>query len=134
MKKTFNLKNFLEKKAYYEGVQGYMVAETRAWQNCVRCKMKDGKGAQESWESCLDEYQKMAGTTDWIEKNCTKIEKEAVTKTAEQLQMGVYWEKINGYRKKGMTTAEAVDMALRDCENAAKNIPRESPPKPRSSN
>lgn len=133
MKKTFNLKSFIEKRANYEGAQGYMVAQTRAWQNCVRCKQADGDSAQEAWEKCLEEYQKTNGTTDWVAKNCHKDEKEGLAKSAQQLQMGGYWDVIKKYKSKGMTTAEAVSFALKDCETAAKNIPVESPPKPRSS-
>jgi hypothetical protein len=133
MNKTFNLKNFMEKKAHYEGVQGYMVAQTRAWQNCVRCKMADGKGAHDSWEKCLEEYQETQGTIDWVAKNCHKDENEGVEKTAQQLQMGGYWERIKGYKSKGMTTAQAVSLALKDCEKAAQGIPAEKPPLPRSS-
>ena len=131
MKKTFNLKSFIEKRAYYEGVQGYMVAQTRAWQNCVRCKQSEGNGAQESWQKCLDEYQKTAGTFDWIAKNCHKDEKEGLEKEAQQVQMGSYWEKIKSYKGKGLTTAEAVSKALKDCEVEAKNIPREISPAPK---
>jgi len=122
----------MEKKANYEGAQGYMVAQTRAWQNCIRCKQSDGKSAQESWDKCLEEYQKTQGTTDWIAQNCHKSETEGLSKSAQQLQMGGYWDKIKGYKSKGMTTAEAVTFALKDCENAAKAIPVDSPPMSRS--
>ena len=128
MKKTFNLKKHIERVAYYEGVQGYMVAQTRAWQNCVKCKMDDGNGAQESWEKCLDEYQKTAGTIDWIEKNCGKTVTASVAKEAQQLQMGSYWEEIRKYKGQGLTTAQAVSRALKDCEKNAGRIPREKPP------
>lgn len=126
MKKTFNLKNFMVKKAQYEGVQGYMIAQTRAWQNCVRCKQASGKGAQEAWEKCLEEYQKTQGTFDWISNNCHKDESEGLSKKAQQLQMGPYWEGIKLYKGKGMTTAEAVSLALKDCETVAKNIPNKA--------
>lgn len=128
MKKTFNLKSFLEKKANYEGVQGYMVAETRAWQNCVRCKQAAGKGAQEAWEKCLEEYQKMQGSLDWIKTNCHKDEYETIEKTAQSLQMGPYWDRLSKYRSLGMTAGEAVSKALKDCEGVAKNIPMDVSP------
>ena len=66
---TFNLSQWIAKRANYEGAQGYMQAQTRAWMNCCRDKMS-GKNAsaQEAWQSCLDEYQKGEGREDWVGK------------------------------------------------------------------
>ena len=63
MKKTFNLKQYT-KKAFYEGAQGYIKPQTRAWQNCYKCKSDKGKGPQEAWDECLKEYQEFS-SSDW---------------------------------------------------------------------
>jgi len=63
MKKLFNLKQYT-KKAFYEGAQGYMKPQTRAMQNCYKCKSEEGKSPQEAWKDCLEEYQE-AGSSDW---------------------------------------------------------------------
>lgn len=62
----FNFSKWLTKHANYEGAQGYWVAQTRAWSNCLKCKRDAGKGAQEAWQGCIDEYQKKAGSDDWL--------------------------------------------------------------------
>ena len=66
MKKAFNLKQYT-KTAFYEGAQGYMKPQTRAWQNCYKCKSDEGKGPQKAWDECMNEYQE-AGSSDWAVK------------------------------------------------------------------
>jgi len=65
MNKTFNLKKCI-KKAFYEGAQGYMVGQTRAWMNCYKQKSDAKKGPQEAWNSCMEEYQKEANKSKWL--------------------------------------------------------------------
>lgn len=66
MKNSFNLKSF-RKQAFYDSARGLMQTQTRAWQNCSKAKMEKGMGAQEAWNSCLEEYQKTSGG-DWALK------------------------------------------------------------------
>ena len=73
MEKTFNLKKHLEKKAFYEGAQGYMQAQTRAWMNCVRSKLASGKQPQDCWMGCLEEYNKGTGRFDWVSKYASDL-------------------------------------------------------------
>jgi hypothetical protein len=54
---TFNLKNF-NKNAFYDGGKPGVQVQTRAFMNCYKLKLDKGMGAQESWESCLSEYNK----------------------------------------------------------------------------
>ena len=61
----FNMKAYLSKQSHYEGVQGYMVAQTRAWQNCVKCKQDAGKTAQEAWQDCINEYGGKKSNEEW---------------------------------------------------------------------
>lgn len=116
----------LQKKANYEGVQGYFVAQTRAWQNCVACKQKDKKSAQEAWNECLEDYQKTSSNLEWI-KDHLPSEHYKIEKTAQssdpQLQMGSYWEEIKSQMKKGLSTGEAVFKALEKCQKDAEKIP-----------
>jgi len=60
MKHSFNLNKFL-KKAYYEDGKGLMQTQGRSWSNCSKQKMDSGMGAQEAWQTCLKEYQTLAG-------------------------------------------------------------------------
>jgi hypothetical protein len=64
MEKSFNLKNFY-KKAFYEGVQGYAVTNSRCFPNCLKSKM-DGKNKsqQEAYMDCIKEYNDM-GKDEW---------------------------------------------------------------------
>ena len=124
----FNLKkHLLQKQANYDGIQGYWVAQTRAWQNCVGCKQKKGASAQEAWMKCLEEYQKGEGKLSWVANHVpeesSKIQKIAQEIGGAQLQMGPYWERIKMKLKKGKTTGQAVLEALNDCQEDAKKIP-----------
>jgi len=69
----FNLKEqkTLERKAFYEGVQGYMRMETRAWQNCYKQKYDAGMTPHNAWEDCLNSYQKAGNKADWLLKNAS---------------------------------------------------------------
>lgn len=125
----FNLKNHLmKKKANYDGIQGYWVAQTRAWQNCVGCKQKKGESAQDAWQNCLDQYQKGDGKLSWIAdyvpKESSKIAKTAQSMNSEyQLQMRPYRERIKAKTKKGKTTGQAVMETLKELQKEAKKIP-----------
>ena len=65
MIKSFNLKKCI-KQAFYEGDSGYMVAQSRAWMNCYKQKSDAKKGPQESWNACMEEYQKAANKAKWL--------------------------------------------------------------------
>jgi len=56
----FNLQKFL-KKAYYDDGKGLMQTQSLFWRNCQVQKLKEGKGAQESWQACMKEYQDLSG-------------------------------------------------------------------------
>ena len=120
----FNLKNYLEKKAFYEAAQGYIHGQTRAWQNCVRKKLNAGVGANDAWESCLEDFNKLGNKSDWIADN---VHEDSIKVNAQcdgaQLQMGEYWKRIKQYKSKGMTTAQAVMKALDDAKDDAGKIP-----------
>jgi len=112
MEKTFNLKKHLEKTAFYEGAQGYMQAQTRAWMNCVRAKLASGKGPQDCWMGCLEEYQKGEGRLDWVQKYAQdladKFPQEGVT------HLGSYAEAITKKVAAGQPVSNAVSEAI--CE------------------
>ena len=74
MSTTFNLQKFL-KKAYYEDGKGQMQGQSRSWMNCYKQKLDSGKGAQESWQSCLDEYQDLSGG-NWKFKYATGVKQK----------------------------------------------------------
>jgi len=66
MKQTsFNLKKFL-KTAFYDDGRGHWNTLSRAWANCYKQKSDGGKGPQEAWNGCLDEYQKTSAKDQWI--------------------------------------------------------------------
>ena len=64
MKKAFNLQKFL-KTAFYDDGRGYWNTLSRAWANCYKIKSNEGKGAQDAWMTCKDEYQKTASKGKW---------------------------------------------------------------------
>jgi len=124
----FNLKkHLLQKQANYDGIQGYWVAQTRAWQNCVCSKQKKGASAQDAWMKCLEQYQKGDGKLSWVAdyvpEESSKIQKIAQEMGGAQLQMGPYWERIKIKMKKGKTVGQAVLEALEDCHEDALKIP-----------
>jgi len=122
----FNLNQFLQKKANYDGAQGYFVLQRRAWMNCVRCKLNDKKSAQESWQECLDEYQKDGNQQKWFANHIA----DKVVRTAScgnsQLQDGQLQARISHYRDDlKLTAGQAVMRALNDCAADAGKIPSE---------
>ena len=124
---SFNLKRALTKKAMYEGAQGYFVLQKRAWMNCVRCKLNDGKGAQNSWQECINEYQKDGNNVKWFADHVAdKVVRTAGACSNNQLQDGKLQARIAAYQKKKMTPGQAVMMALHDCEVDAGKIPGET--------
>ena len=116
---TFNLKQYLTKQANYEGIQGYFVAQTRSWQNCVRAKLNKGASAQDAWQGCVDDYQKAPNNMDWVSKNTHEDELKKSAQYGAQFQMGSYWHKIKKHQKNGLTVAQAVMEALKECEQEA---------------
>ena len=64
MKHSFNLKKYY-KKAFYEDERGYWTKERRAWANCYKEKCDEGKGPQDAWSSCMEEYQDANSKADW---------------------------------------------------------------------
>ena len=135
---TFNLQKHINKiasnlvplkkeaQSSYEGAQGYFVAQTRSWQNCVRRHMLKGESAQEAWQNALDEYQKTANNTEWISKNCVEdtleLQKKANCGGGGMLQMGSYLEKIKKHKAEGMSIGQSVMASLKDCEREAAKI------------
>jgi len=67
----FNLQKFL-KTAYYDDGKGLIQTQSRFWMNCQKQKMDSGMGAQKSWQSCLEEYQKLSGG-EWKTKYSTGV-------------------------------------------------------------
>ena len=130
MSKTFNLKKYLEKQAsnYSEGAQGYFLAQTRAWMNCTKIKLEAGMGAQEAWQSCLEDYEKSDGTLGWVGKYAsdlsTELEKQGqAAGGGYQLQMDPYWDRIKSKMGKGKTAGQAVLETLDECKKDADKIP-----------
>ena len=65
----FNLKKSnLEKKAFYDGASQPVREMSRYFMNCQKAKLDSGIGAQEAWQSCLEEYQKNKSGGDWSTK------------------------------------------------------------------
>jgi hypothetical protein len=64
MEKSFNLRRHI-KKAFNEGVKGYWDSQSRAWMNCYKCHSDQGKGPQEAWNRCLEEFQDTEKKGDW---------------------------------------------------------------------
>ena len=65
MIKTFNLRKHI-KKAFYEDGRGYWNTQTRSWMNCYKCQSDSGKGPQEAWNNCLEEYQNHEDKGKWV--------------------------------------------------------------------
>lgn len=63
------------KKAYYEDGKGLMQTQSRSWMNCSKQKMDSGMGAQESWQTCLKEYQTLSGG-EWKFKYATGVKEK----------------------------------------------------------
>ena len=100
----FNLQKYsMIKQANYDGIQGYWVAQTRAWQNCVGCKQKSGEAAQKAWQECLDEYQKGDGRLEWV-ADYASDEIEKIRKSAQHMRNDylAYGDKI---KQKSITPA-----------------------------
>ena len=107
---SFNLKKHLEKTANYEGAQSYMVGQTRTWQNCVRLKLNAGGSAMESWQDCLDSYQKDNGTLKWIADN---VHEDTIKKNAgEDAEMKEWTDMINIQLHAGNSIEKAVGNAI----------------------
>jgi len=105
----------LVKTANYEGVQGYFVAQTRSWQNCVCKKMTDGDTAHKAWETCLGEYQKGSNTLEWVAKNCLgdKI-KKAASEQKEPFTLKAHVDAITKRVAAGDSVSTAVLGTLRN--------------------
>ena len=127
MEKIFNLKNFLAKKANYEGAQGYFVGQTRAWMNCTKKGLDAGKSPNDSWMGCLEEYQKGDGCMSWVEKHASdaadELKKRGQVAGQYQLQMASYWDRIDKKVKAGMDIGNAVMETLEECKKDAQKIP-----------
>lgn len=57
MIKSFNLKKYLKKKAFYEGAQGLM-SSRRDNMDCQKEFLDKGIGAYESWLRCQEKFDK----------------------------------------------------------------------------
>lgn len=123
MEVTFNLKNYLTKTANYEGAQGYMRAQTRAWMNCSKMKMEAGSKPQEAWMSCCDEFQKGDQGFEWVGKYASETLPKLQKEGDYQLQMGQYWNQIKKKIAAGKTPGQAVMEVLEDFQKAGAQIP-----------
>ena len=112
MQKTFNLKSFLEKTANYEGAQGYMLAQTRAWMNCTKQKLASKMSPQDAWQSCLDEFQKGDKKMSWVGKYASELSSKITQEGSD------YSEKLAANVKAGMPLSEAVVAAIEECGKA----------------
>lgn len=75
----FNLsKSSMGKKSMYDGGSPQVKEMTRMFSNCQKAKLDKGMGAQEAWQSCLEEYQKNKKNKDWTTKyaKSNKVEKK----------------------------------------------------------
>tara|TARA_Y100000310_G_scaffold79638_1_gene76282 strand:- start:594 stop:890 length:297 start_codon:yes stop_codon:yes gene_type:complete len=94
--------------------------------NCSKCKLDAGMGAQEAWESCLEEFQKGDQKLEWVGQYAGGGVKEAIEKKAQmegaQPQMPAYWDKIKAHMETGMTPGQAVMEALKECTVDAESI------------
>lgn len=111
MQKTFNLRNHLTKLANlsYEGAQGYFLAQTRAWMNCIRCKQKNGEAAQKSWQECFDEFQKGDRKLSWIENYAKDVSDRVSKESAVD-----YSEGIERFAATGLPLGVAVSSAIEE--------------------
>lgn len=66
MKKTFNLKQYIKKIAFYDDDRGHWVSQTRAWSNCYKQQSDKKKSPQEAWNTCMKEYQDCEDKGKWI--------------------------------------------------------------------
>ena len=73
-KSVFNLKTYF-KKAFYEGAQGYWQRQSRAWANCYKLKSDKGMPPQKAWNSCMEEYNNLAGKGKWALNYCSDNDK-----------------------------------------------------------
>jgi hypothetical protein len=91
MTKTFNLKQYMTKTAYYDDGKGSMVSQTRSFQNCYKQQCDKKKGPQDAWNTCLEEYQKSGDKDKWVlnysgaKDEGTKIQFDAKTPAAKKL-------------------------------------------------
>lgn len=110
---SFNLKQHLTKKASmaYEGSQGYFLAQSRAWMNCIKCKQVEGKSAQEAWQGCFDDFQKGDHKLSWIQDYAGDVV-ESVNKGIAAEASSDYSADIAKYASSGMELGTAVNKAL----------------------
>lgn len=110
---TFNLKQHLTKTANmaYEGSQGYFLAQSRAWMNCIKCKQVEGQSAQESWQGCFDEFQKGDRKLSWIQDYAGDVV-ESVNKGIATEASSDYSADIAKFASQGMGIGAAVNKAL----------------------
>ena len=125
---SFNLKKFLEKRATYEGAQGYFLGQTRAWINCTKKRLDAGSTPNDAWTECLEDYQKGGGGMSWVEKHAADLaddlKKRGQTSDGDcQLQMAPYWDRIGKKVKAGKSVGEAVMETLDECKKDAEKIP-----------
>ena len=69
MNKVFNLNKFY-KKAFYEGDRGYWLRNSRAWPNCIKCKIQSkNKSRHEAYQECMEEYNQWEQDKWLLEQN-----------------------------------------------------------------
>jgi len=66
VKTSFNLKNHLKKKAFYEGSQELMRPE-RKMMDCQKEYLDQGLSAQEAWQKCQDKYDGKGKAGSYLE-------------------------------------------------------------------
>lgn len=107
----FNFREFLKKQASYEGAQGYFSAQSRAWCNCFRDKLRSSKKPQQAWQVCLEEYGKAGGNVTWAlkyaAKTATTLYKDANVKDDKS-----YHEAIQANLKAGLSVKAAIFKAM----------------------
>ena len=75
MKRSFNLKKYI-KKAFYDDDRGYWNKQTRAWMNCYKSNLDDGKSPHDAWNGCLESYQTANEKADWALKYASMNKKK----------------------------------------------------------
>lgn len=74
-KTSFNLSKF-RKIAFNDGAKGAIHSQTRCMMNCYKGNMINGKGAQESWQSCVKEYNEAKSNSDWYIKYAAPVDEK----------------------------------------------------------
>ena len=117
----FSTKKFLEKRAFYEGAQGYSHAHGRAWCNCIRENMDgDDPSFQKAWENCWEEYQETGTNYDWALKYASKEVKQFGLKAEGDNKLGKYADAVKSMVDKGYPWKTVISHAIKQHYNEKK--------------